>query len=121
MASKIHREKLEAIVVIPLWPTQSWFAYLLRMIINYPLIFSAQYLYLPQNPDAKHPLSDTMKLVAMRLSGNPCSHTKFLKNLKKSYKGLGENPLGKDINLTYTNGKSFVLNNITIPCIHLSL
>ena len=60
MASKIQREKLEAIVIVPLWPTQSWFAYLLRMITDYPIIFSANHLYLPHKLGVPHPLHEKL-------------------------------------------------------------
>ena len=43
---KIRREEVEAIVVIPLWPTQSWFPYAMTMIVDHPLVFKAAHLYL---------------------------------------------------------------------------
>ena len=119
MASKIQREKLEAIVIVPLWPTQSWFAYLLRMISDYPIIFSPNHLFLPHKPGVQHPLHEKLLLVVFHLSGEPYKTRTFLKNLKVSYNPRGDLPLGSVMKDTYENGKSFVLSGTVIPCIHL--
>ena len=79
---KILRDKVEAVLIVPLWPTQSWYPCLMKMITDYPLVFSANQLLLQNKPQEKHPLHYKLKLAALRLSGDPLQNIEFVKRVR---------------------------------------
>ena len=58
--NKIKEEKVKALVIVPYWPTQTWFPVLVRMLINFHLML----------PRMKHLL--TLPLTHLR-------HTRFIR------------------------------------------
>ena len=68
---KIQVEQVEALIVAPYWPTQSWFSQVLSLAVQEPLIYkpSATNLILSQDPKAKHPLAENLSLMGAVLSG----------------------------------------------------
>ena len=68
---KLRRERAEAILVAPQWPTQAWFSILLQLAISEPLPLPRrkEILYLPHQPTQKHPLWKDLRLMAWRISG----------------------------------------------------
>ena len=113
--SKIARDKVDSILIAPLWPTQSWYPYALQMIIDHPIVFPARYLFLPNKPTALHPLHENLWLMALKLSGQPLKNTTFLKTLNDMYKRLGEVVPGKGMKVSLPNGKNFVSKGTCIP------
>jgi hypothetical protein len=69
---KLEEDHGEAVLVAPIWPTQTWWPSLLRMITGtcYKLPNPQKILYLPQKPDKIHPLKK-MKLGVFPISGRP--------------------------------------------------
>lgn len=69
---KLKEDKAEALLIAPVWPTQSWWPGLLHLI--YQPCFRRpkvdQCLYLPHKPGVKHRLTK-MSLGAFRISGQP--------------------------------------------------
>ena len=67
---KIQVEQVEALIVAPYWPTQSWFSQILSLAAQEPLIYkpSATNLILPQDPKAKYPLAEKLSLMVAVLS-----------------------------------------------------
>ena len=55
---KIEQEKVEAVVIAPVWTTQSWFTKLLNVISEDSFILPKMQnlLTLPGNPEKQHPL-----------------------------------------------------------------
>ena len=53
------------ILLVPHWPTQSWWPYLTSMLIGQPIILprTSKLLYIPAKPERIHPLSRTMNLL----------------------------------------------------------
>ena len=60
---KIREDKLEGILVAPLWETQPWFPLLIKVLIVTPLI-------LPYKVQKLHLLRTKLRLIACHLSGN---------------------------------------------------
>ena len=68
---KIRMEKAKRIVIAPLWPTQPWFTRLMELLIDNPIIIpkTKNLLKIPYQ-DKKHPLQETLVLIACLVSGN---------------------------------------------------
>ena len=68
--SKICQEKAEGIVVLPNWPTQSWFAKAKQMLVQPPVYLKPQknLLSLPPKPMDLHPLHAKLSLIVCHLS-----------------------------------------------------
>ena len=69
---KIRENKATGILVVPLWPTQSWWPYLTSMLIAQPITLprTSKLLYLPTEPERIHTLSRTMNLLFFQVSGD---------------------------------------------------
>jgi hypothetical protein len=69
---KISEEKATGIIVIPHWPTPSWWPYLTNMLINCPLMLPSTQttLMLPSHPQKIHPLQKRLRLLMRHLSGD---------------------------------------------------
>ena len=53
---KSHREESMVVLVAPVWETQSWYPYLLQLLIDYPLLLPVQPDLLSDPFKGKHPL-----------------------------------------------------------------
>jgi hypothetical protein len=71
--NKICIEKAQGIVVIPDWPTQSWYPKALQMMVQTPILLKARkdLLHLPAHPNKIHPLHANLHLLVCLLSGKP--------------------------------------------------
>ena len=69
---KIRENKATGILVVPLWPTQSWWPYLTSTLIAQPITLprTSKLLYLPTEPERFHTLSRTMNLLFFQVSGD---------------------------------------------------
>ena len=112
---KISREEAEAILVMPLWPTQSWFPFAMSMLVDHPLVFQARHLHLPNKPQASHPLVNTLTLVVLRLSGKPYNNSEFVQQHKKSSWHHGGKTPKNGMHLHLKNGTHFVSRTTLIP------
>lgn len=105
---KIVEEEVEAIVVAPLWNTQSWWPQLAHLLVDHPVMLPPAHkiLYQPNNPTKIHPLRK-MTLGAFRLSGKVYKAEEFRESLQSSSSSLGDDPLKSSMNATLTSGSSF--------------
>ena len=69
---KIKQDKATGIVVVPKWPTQSWYPILMKMLCKPPiLLYPAPHLLtVPTFPDKLHPCHRKMHLLICLLSGS---------------------------------------------------
>ena len=67
---KIDIDQATGIIIVPNWPTQTWWPYLMSMLINYPIILprKTRTLFLPAQPQEIHPLHKKLELVGDLLS-----------------------------------------------------
>ena len=115
---KIEQDQAQAIMVAPLWPTQSWFPKLTKLLIQEPVLLPQEpkLLTLPHQPEKTHPLRDKLILMACRLSGQASLADAFQNRLKKSYYNHGARELKNSMKPICKNGYPFVVNDILIPC-----
>jgi hypothetical protein len=76
---KVRRDRVKvAVLVAPVWDTQPWYADLLLMLIQQPVIFPrrSDLLTLPHNGE-KHPLSHKLRLAGWLISGHTSSTLEF--------------------------------------------
>lgn len=66
---KIRTEKASGILVVPNWPSQSWFPSFYDLLIEEPIFFAPQDYLIYSPSREKHPLHKTLSLVVGKLSG----------------------------------------------------
>ena len=68
---KISADKATGLLVVPNWPTQIWFPFLMDMLISEPFIIppSINQLELPSNMKETHPLWRRLELMGYMVSG----------------------------------------------------
>ncbi|GFR74904.1 hypothetical protein ElyMa_003905300 [Elysia marginata] len=66
---KMDREKVDILVVLPLWRTQSWWPHMLSGLVDMPVVLDhhKQILWHPQYLDVQHPLFPKNKIVGLSL------------------------------------------------------
>jgi hypothetical protein len=112
---KIEQDSAEAVVIAPIWPTQTWWALLIHMITGpcFLLPQPKEILRLPHKPDQRHPLKK-MRLGVFRLSGKHSDVTKFhMRQVRSSY-NHGDSLLGNNMTAILRNGYISV-DTIKIP------
>jgi len=117
---KIKEEKTSAIMVVPIWPTQPWFPQILQMMIQKPVLLVARdnLLTLPYK-NIRHPLWETLNLMACHISGNITLSEEFLESQPVSYCVPGDLQLRSSTKFLSINGFSSVVKGKLITFMHL--
>ena len=81
VTQKLLEDGAEAILIIPDWPTASWYPLVMRMCIVPPRLLprKKRLLHLPQQPDAVHPLHMKLRLLACHVSGKHFNNKAYQK------------------------------------------
>ena len=118
---KIRREERDAVMVIPFWPTQSWFPYAMKLLVATPRVFSSakKHLYLPHDTTQVHPLYPRMKMMMALLSGKQYRRDQFLRQHKTFSYPPGETARKAGTARRLKNGKHIVINGVPIPYMQL--
>lgn len=118
---KIQKEKSEGLLIIPKWPTQSWWPVAMRMLMQSPILLpqTPSTLILPSNPLEKHPLHEKLVLVVCHLSGNSSKTEDFRQQLWKSWNQHGEQAHESNMKGIWKDGDNIVINGISIPFLPL--
>ena len=116
---KLELEKGKMLVVAPLWTTQAWWSRALTMLVDNPVILPRDCLQMPQEPSLRHPLRDKLRLVAMKLSGNPSETKAFRTRLQSFCSTPGEQAHRDNIGHITSSGVLFVSQGKLIHCCHL--
>jgi hypothetical protein len=68
---KVKKDQATGLLIVPYWPTQAWWPYLMNMLIQYPVILPRRQntLILQADPQAIHPLFNKLELLCCHLSG----------------------------------------------------
>ena len=87
---KLSNDQAQAILVFPLWKTQSWYPKLMSMLVDYPVILPPvnRILLLP-SCNSQHPLSHHLTLAACHVSGNGYASEAFHRKLPTSSSSHG--------------------------------
>ena len=116
--SKVRREGVTAVMVLPIWPTQSWWPAALAMAVAQPYILPKHCLWMPQAEGMQHPLT-TMRLAVLKISGlRSASEAYRTQSLTLSAMHGGKGPMSniRDISM---HGASFVVKGRLMNLVHL--
>ena len=118
---KIQTDQAQAVIIVPLWPTQVWFASLMKILVDLPVILprTTQLLTLPKQT-LSHPFAKKLVLISCKVSGIPTENGAFLKTLQTSSCHHGEVPQNGSTKFIYQNGYSSVVEGKLIPFQFLS-
>ena len=116
---KICVDKASGIIVVPLWPTQTWFSSLFQMLYQHPWILLAKPTLL-QHPvkQAVHPLHQKLNLLVCPVSGIPSRASVFQQTLPTSLCNLGDQVLRNSMRHTLDNGWNFVIKDKLLTIHH---
>jgi len=112
---KMMQQSNRAIIVVPLWPTQTWFPVLLKMAIQDPLIINSTELRLP-GTSKTHPLSPKMKLMGILCSKSTEKQQDYQQTLPKYYQQHGERILQTNTPGSSKDTRTFVVKKRLITC-----
>ena len=117
---KIQHNQAEGILIVPLWPSQSWYPKLLRLLVSLPAVIPAKDNLLKMPATQKlHPLRKKLTLLACHLCGDSTKTKAFLNKLQISSSTLGENPRINSTEHILVSGYYSVLKERLIPFVHL--
>ena len=118
--AKWQKDEAEGTAILPLWTTASWFPLVLRMLTREPILLPRGLRTLQLgHSELPHPLHRKLQLMACTLSANPSKHRAFKDRLyRSSVHHYGKQPRNSMAH-TYQGGNCFVLDGVTIPCVHL--
>lgn len=119
---KILLDKVEkAIIIVPFWPTQSWFPLLISVLVSLParLPRHTDLLKMPHTGEL-HPMKKHLNLVACVISGNICTVKDFRRTLLKPSSHRGEQEQLNNMNFTGKSGLFGVIEGTVIPFIPLN-
>ena len=110
---KIEQDKATAILICPLWLTQSWFSKLLRLLMDCPRYFcrEADTMTNPSQPRGKLP---KMEILVCLVSGNHSKRRTFQNGQGQSLCPHGGTLLSCSTNHTSRSGKSLQLRGKSI-------
>ena len=104
---KIEADEANGFMIVPRWPTQSWFAKLLSLLSDEPLILppDKNLITLPTS-NSVHPLHKRLNLMCCRLSGESSKTWAFQRRLPKSSYHHGGQPQENNTRHMSDNGWS---------------
>ena len=110
---KIQEEKAEGVIVVPVWPTQTWYTVFMEHLVDVPRIIrkAQDRLRLPHS-EKKHSLK--MTLMACRVCGSSSRNKEFLERYYRSSNNHGGNQLEVSMQASLRNGQASVVKGIFI-------
>ena len=114
---KIREEQSTGLIVVPKWPAQPWWPYLMRMVIQIPVVLpnKENTVYMPSKPELVHPLYPKLTLLMCHVSGSPSKIEGFQRKLCRSSCHHGEKVRKDSIHLTSKDGGGTVVQGNWIP------
>ena len=115
---KVQEEGTEAVIVAPIWITQSWWPSLLSLICGkcYQVQRARQHLYLPHDPDREYPIKK-MNLGVFYISGRNSKTGESNKEQETSFCNPGGMVQSKNTMCTSTSGLNFASQKVLTPFI----
>lgn len=121
--NKIVRDEVErAILIFPFWRSQPWFPLLLDCISSYPVRLPRHkdILCLPHD-GSLHPLSRSLTLIGVEVSGVPCRTEAFHQELQRSSCVHGKRGRTNSTNMRGNSGVLGTILGLEIPVKRLKL
>ncbi|XP_068739556.1 uncharacterized protein [Montipora capricornis] len=117
---KLVLEQATAIIIVPLWTTQTWFTNLLSLLVDVPRIFrvTKKVLSHPVRGDA-YPLCPKLHLLACKVSGVSSLSATFRSRLPTCLCLLGDQPRENSVILTSADGEHLRYKRKLIHCIRV--
>ena len=114
---KFQREKVQGIIIVPKWPTRTWWPVLMRMLIDNPVLLPKRkkLLFLPSSPEKIHPLYPKLELLMCHLSGDPLKAKEFRQQLPESLCSPGDRAPQPSTKLTTRSGNHSAVDGKLIP------
>ena len=118
---KIQKECSEGLVLVPKWPTQTWWSVAMQMLVQPPVMLpkSETTLFRPSNLQERHPLHQSLSLVLCHLSGDTLKAEAFRQQLQQSWRHHGSQEQGSSTQATWQSGNYTVVRGILIPFVPL--
>lgn len=116
--NKLARDKCTAIIVVPYWPTQTWFSRLFRMLIACPVLLRRCPGVL-KHPCRSHETLPKMTLMACLVSGNNSKTEAFLRQRRQSSCTHGGEGHRRNIGDIVKSGFVTVVKGTSVHCHHL--
>ena len=119
--NKVSQDKVDIILVAPIWTAQSWWPLLLNLLIEQPvLLLSSRHLLRdPADPQRIHPMFPRLHLAVFHVSGDSTKQWEFQTMLRKFSFGHPANLQRKRINQLGDAGVAGVLRERLILFQHL--
>ena len=112
---KIIQDKAKGILLMPVWPTQTWFSLVLQLLYSQPWIFKpSANLLRHAHFKEPHPLRKTLHLMVCPLSGTPLHSKSFLQTLPTSSWPHGGHELINSTKTMWKGGWYFVVKGRSI-------
>ena len=113
---KVQEEKSRAVLIAPIWKTQSWWPSLLALICGecFQVQNAKQKLYLPHDMARKYPLKG-LNLGVFSISGENSGNGAFKRKRGTSSYNRGEMEQNRNITHTSQNGSNFAVPRELIP------
>ena len=116
---KVLMDRAECVMVAPLWPTQNWYPELMKLLVDFPRILPQGNILSLVNSNKVHPLTDKLRLIACRLSGDHMKTETFHRKLQISSLPHGESVLKNNMIHISKNGFHSVTKGKVIPFIQI--
>ena len=104
----LHRDHpCEVILIAPKWPYSSWYARLVELLVNFPLVSPLRKdIFTQPNNHQRHQSLQAVRLHASRLSSDPSKQRDFLEPLPSKSREGETNPL--ELSTTVSRGPSLL-------------
>ena len=113
---KIENEKIEGILIVPIFVNQSWFTILLTILTEEPLWLPSSNSSLTFPCRRKLiPYLPKTRLMACCMSGNACNSRIFREKLQTSLSNHGDQGRVENMISIYPNGYNFVVKGTLVP------
>lgn len=117
MLRKIVKDKASGVIVVPDWPSQTWYPVVARMLVERPVLLSARehLLTMPQDPAQRHRLRKTLRLIICRVSGTDCDSKDYQTRAQQLFAHHGDVTPQSRTQSTLGNGENMRAANVWIP------
>ena len=118
---KLDLDESSGTLVAPVWPTQHWFAKLLKMTTDHPRLLPGgrHQLSLPWDDTEIHPLARKLHLAAFRISGKVSERQAFQRSLPRWPPAHGGAGRRNNMGVISRSGTFFAMNGKTLAFSHL--